>query len=151
MESANISREHIGPPRFALRENTGEPGAVRTKSPRPGPKESDGSGGPALRCRACRFKITDKGARIEVGGKHGHTFFNPHGLVFDIGCFARAPGCGLIGSPTTEFAWFPGHAWRIAMCRGCGVHLGWSFSLASGSSFFFGLILDLLVEESDEK
>ena len=40
------------------------------------------------------------------------------------------------------------YRWRLALCAGCHVHLGWHYS---GGAPFFGLILDRLVEgEADD-
>lgn len=100
---------------------------------------------PFLLCRQCLNPITAKSARIAVDGAHQHTFANPHGVVFDIGCFKTAEGCAVIGRPTDEFTWFAGTTWRIAMCRACMTHMGWLY-IASGGSRFFGLILDHLVD-----
>ncbi|MEC7397534.1 MAG: hypothetical protein VX639_10340 [Pseudomonadota bacterium] len=36
-----------------------------------------------------------------------------------------------------EFSWIDGHAWLIAFCEGCGIHLGWRFK---GERVFFGLV-----------
>jgi hypothetical protein len=106
----------------------------------------DGSGGSRIVCKACGALVTHGRSRMEVGGRHVHVFFNPHGLVFEVGCFSRAR-CGLVGARTNDFTWFPGHGWRIAMCNGCGSHLGWHF--AGDSSGFYGLVLDSLREESE--
>lgn len=149
-QPAIVRRPPLTPGIVVLRERSDQPGAARLESTRTVPRESDGTG-PVLRCRACRFPVTDSGARIEIGGRHGHTFFNPHGLVFDIGCFSRAPGCGVFGKPSTEFTWFSGFAWRLAVCRGCGSHLGWFYSPEYDGSSFFGLIFSLLIEDEGEK
>ncbi len=101
---------------------------------------------PALRCRACGSAITSKDQRIAVNGRHDHVFFNPHGHVFEIGCFARAPGAFSASPPSSEFSWFPGFSWQIAGCAACRAHLGWRFQ-GERSSGFFGLILDRLIEE----
>ena len=80
---------------------------------------------------------------------------NPAGVTFHIGCFASAIGCTIVGPDSLEYPWFPGFAWRYAMCASCGQHLGWNFRRArqpgnrdsagdSGDSFFFGLIVDRL-------
>ena len=95
-------------------------------------------------CRACRQMITSPAERIEMQGAHRHTFANPHGLVFEIGCFRFAAGCGYTGPVTDEFSWFGGYAWRIAMCRFCLNHIGWLFTSPDKTSFN-GLILDRLV------
>ena len=94
-------------------------------------------------CRNCRHNITSSGEMIEVGGRHRHIFNNPHGIVFEIGCFSSADGCARQGKPTSEFTWFGGFAWCFALCSKCHFHLGWHYH--SGKSGFFGLILDHLM------
>ena len=94
-------------------------------------------------CRLCDHPVTRGVDRIEKEGSHQHTFANPHGIVYEIGCFRSAPGCGYSGPATSEFTWFKGYNWRIAMCRACLTHLGWVFN-AAGSDQFYGLILDRL-------
>jgi hypothetical protein len=101
-------------------------------------------GGQPLLCLACGHPITSLRERIAAEGAHQHTFTNPGGYVFRIGCFGRAPGCLQAGQPTLEHTWFPGYAWLYALCGGCRTHLGWVFR--SGQSAFFGLILDRLLE-----
>lgn len=96
-------------------------------------------------CRACLHPIARPADRISVQGRHQHTFANPHGIVFEIGCFQNAPGCGVIGPASEEFTWFPGHRWRVCICAACLAHLGWLFT-ASGGRAFHGLILDRLIE-----
>jgi hypothetical protein len=105
-------------------------------------------GGRLLVCAVCRHGIAPASARTARSGRHAHTFANPHGFVFHIGCFATAPGCRAAGGPSADFTWFPGFAWQIAVCRGCGEHLGWLFR--STAEAFCGLILDRLVEQDDK-
>jgi len=101
----------------------------------------------ALLCAGCRLRVTGSSERIAEGGSHEHTFSNPSGFSFHIGCFRSAPGCEQLGSPTEAWTWFPGHAWRVAVCRGCGAHLGWEYRPRGGGEGFYGLILARLVEE----
>jgi hypothetical protein len=96
-------------------------------------------------CRACQFKITRPEERMIVNGSTQHTFANPHGIVFEITCFRDAEGCGDIGPLSDEFAWFSGYLWRIAICRQCHIHLGWTFMASSGDDRFHGLITDRLL------
>lgn len=125
------------------------------------PKSSDGSPGDQtedeasekssdeeeyIRCRQCRQIITSSAERIPVQGSHHHTFANPHGVVFHIGCFQSVRGCGYVGPATEEFTWFRGYRWRIAVCSMCLTHLGWLF-VSQGGHVFNGLILDRLVED----
>ncbi len=95
-------------------------------------------------CRECLHPVTRERDRTEVHGAHQHTFANPSGIVFTIGCFQFADGCGAAGSPSEEFTWFRGFSWRVAVCTACLAHLGWLFSAASGAAFW-GLILDHLI------
>ena len=97
----------------------------------------------SIRCAHCGHQITSKQNRIEVDGSHQHALFNPAGIVYEISCFSKAPGCLASGPPSDEFAWFKGFTWRFAICSGCFSHLGWIFQ-STGSSFF-GLINKKLV------
>jgi hypothetical protein len=97
-----------------------------------------------LICAACEARITATSARREAAGRHEHVLFNPAGVQFRIGCFSSAPGCGGHGEVSDFFTWFPGYAWQVALCRGCGAHLGWSFR-GEGDAFW-GLVLPRLRE-----
>ena len=96
-------------------------------------------------CRQCRQAITRPVERMAMQGSHQHTFANPHGVVFEIGCFKDVIGCGYAGAATNEFSWFAGYSWRICFCTMCLTHLGWIFS-SKGGDIFHGLILDRLIE-----
>ncbi len=95
-----------------------------------------------LHCSACGGVVTSDGLRIGVGGSHRHTFFNPAGVVFELGCFRRAPGCIRVGEPSGEFSWFAGYVWSLALCLTCNSQLGWFF--AGGDYTFYGLIINRL-------
>jgi hypothetical protein len=94
-----------------------------------------------LVCVACAADVTRASERIVIGGATEHTFVNPGGYVYVIGTFGRASVVSH-GEPSTEWSWFPGHAWCIAGCTRCHVHLGWSFR--GDAAPFYGLILDRL-------
>jgi hypothetical protein len=96
-------------------------------------------------CAQCRAIITSPHERIEVQGAKEHTFFNPYGIIFQIGCFRQARGCGYQGPGNEQFSWFPGYSWRIALCSSCLAHLGWLYSAPDKESFH-GLILDHLIQ-----
>ena len=98
----------------------------------------------AIFCAACNLRITDFESVMEVNGRHEHTFVNPAGVSFHIGCFSSARGCRLEGIPTGNFTWFSGYAWAYALCTSCRVHLGWHYSKGTGEEFY-GLILARLV------
>ncbi|MBH25602.1 MAG: hypothetical protein CMH57_14355 [Myxococcales bacterium] len=94
-----------------------------------------------LVCASCEHPITRSAARIEVQGAHTHTFANPHGRFFQIGCFSEAPGCLELGGSTSDHTWFTGYAWSISHCRRCGAHLGWRYDALEAARTFYGVIL----------
>jgi hypothetical protein len=109
-------------------------------------RDEDSDGGERrVVCASCGHPITLHSERIEVAGAHRHTFANPHGFVYHIGCFATAAGSMSVGSPSMDFPWFAGHAWQVQICGRCGVHIGWAFRSEQRS--FHGLILDKLAED----
>ena len=95
-----------------------------------------------LFCASCRHLVTHQDERIPIQGGHEHTFTNPHGITYHIGCYREAPGCAPVGEAVAEFSWFRGYAWRIALCANCRTHLGWRFQ--SDADYFHGLIVDRL-------
>lgn len=99
-----------------------------------------------IRCRFCGHPITRQAYRIDINGSHHHTFNNPSGYLFEIGCFSSASGCASQGKPTLEFSWFTGYSWCFALCVYCHAHLGWLYQSMSGSRFY-GLILNHLTEK----
>ena len=91
-------------------------------------------------CVYCNSLITNSNFQIKINTSHRHTFPNPHGIVFEIGCFKEAMGCSALKESSNEFSWFSGYNWRIAVCSSCLNHLGWLFT--SNANSFFGLILE---------
>ena len=100
-----------------------------------------------LCCAQCLAPVARERDRCQVAGAHRHVFANPHGHVFEIGCFAQAPGCASLGPATPDFSWFPGTSWQVAVCARCGLHLGWRYTGQADGSFY-GLILPRLVSPS---
>jgi hypothetical protein len=93
-------------------------------------------------CRNCQEPITEPACQMQMDGTFSHTFANPSGQVFEIGCFSAAKGCVAVPPAFAEFSWFSGYRWRIGICRNCRIHLGWVFG--SDQHRFWGLILDRL-------
>lgn len=98
-------------------------------------------------CATCSHVITTAGLKIAVNGNHSHYFTNPHGIDYNVGCFANALGCAISGSPEAADSWFMGYFWRVASCEQCHAHLGWYFTRPSGADYFYGLILDHIQED----
>lgn len=99
-------------------------------------------------CAACSNVITQCRTRITVNGSHDHHFTNPHGFEFHVGCFSEALGCDISGTPEAADTWFMHHFWQLASCASCHVHLGWYFTRPQTATYFYGLILDAIQEES---
>jgi hypothetical protein len=142
--SRMVFMESQGPLRALHDERPAPPGA---DSPEPRAPADQAALAPerAIVCAACGHPVTSSRQRIEVQGAHAHRFMNPAGFLYRVGCFADAVGCAIVGPPSGEYPWFPGHEWRLATCGGCGVQLGWHFR--GETSAFFGLILDRLRED----
>lgn len=144
-ERAMMHGAQVDLPRFLREESQRDVGSPVTTSK----SEDEGALGEDDRrivvCRTCRSLVTSSSFAIVVDGQHQHTFFNPAGMAFEIGCWSNAEGCDAFGQPTSEFTWFAGFDWSYAVCRGCGGLLGWFYS-GSGSGFW-GLITNRLEEE----
>jgi hypothetical protein len=97
-----------------------------------------------LVCSACQHRVADADDRIEISGRHEHTCVNPAGYVYRIACFRIAEGCVGQGEWTDHHTWFAGYFWQIAMCRQCGMHLGWAFT--GDQHEFHGLIVNRITE-----
>jgi hypothetical protein len=95
-------------------------------------------------CASCGAFVADAAARTDINGAHAHTFINPAGLIFRVGCFAEAPGVLAVGEESEHWTWFSGFAWRAALCRSCHEHLGWCY--ANAHQAFVALILDRVIE-----
>jgi len=104
-------------------------------------KEKD----PAIRCIVCKNIITSDTDVISIAGQHRHSFRNPAGFSYEIGCFSSARGCVKLGEPTNEFTWFPGYSWCYSVCSKCYTHIGWYYQ--SADHHFYGLILNRLKKE----
>lgn len=111
------------------------------------PEDPHARGRRSLRCRRCARPIADPDDRVERLGAHEHIFVNPHGHDYRIRLYAQAAGAAAFGPVTAFYSWFPGHPWRVLVCGGCGVHVGWSYGQPQG---FVGLIVDRLVEGPDD-
>ncbi|MCP3889775.1 MAG: hypothetical protein GY702_13005 [Desulfobulbaceae bacterium] len=118
-----------------------------SRSGRPGAKETLERRAKSLKaiyCKMCGTVVTSRDQQLSVNNSHTHTFFNPAGIVFELGCFKKAPGCQIVGDPSSEFTWFAGYLWTLSLCGNCRAHLGWYFE--GKEKTFFALILTNLME-----
>jgi hypothetical protein len=125
-------------------------GDKATKFPEEKPFERESDSEEAILCRQCHQVLTNPSERTSIQGAHRHTFANPHGVVFQIGCFRSVRNCGYVGPATSEWSWFKGYSWRILVCSMCLTHLGWRYA-STGNESFSGLILDRIIESISKK
>lgn len=140
MISTNVGCAHLLREPAEKRDDEKVPELVEEEAEEKAPEEEQ-----YILCRQCHQAITRPADRIAVQGSHKHTFANPHGIVFEIGCFKKVKGIGYAGPASDEFTWFAGYSWKAGFCSMCLTHLGWIFVARSGD-IFNGLILDRLIE-----
>ena len=86
----------------------------------------------------CGAPIAFKRDVFSVAGAAGcnNAYVNPHGVVHQTVTVRGVTNVVVEASlPTLRDTWFPGYAWTITYCKSCGDHLGWRFSLVTGSLF----------------
>lgn len=96
----------------------------------------------AVRCARCGHALTTEKERLDLYGRHAHTFMNPSGVVFDVRLYRDVPGSSVQGMPDSDTSWFPGTAWIYAHCAECKGHVGWRYVDLNDGKTFFGLIAD---------
>lgn len=89
-----------------------------------------------LCCRACG-QVLASGPDRHIESEH--TFRNPAGFSFHVVVPLKVKGLQYEGPAVDRDSWFPGFAWRIALCQACGTHLGWGFE-SRNEPGFTGLI-----------
>lgn len=95
-------------------------------------------------CSACKNVICHKSDVFLMSCSGPQcSFVNSSGYNHDTLTVRKARG--LIqerGRWSSEFTWFPGYAWRIALCDNCSRHIGWSYKSIESDTKpkrFFGL------------
>lgn len=81
-------------------------------------------------------------------GGAGGVFVNPHGWVHEVLVLWGAPGAVPVGPASTAHSWFPGYAWTMGHCGGCGGHVGWAYDAVGEGrtpAHFWGLRVAAIV------
>ena len=102
----------------------------------------------SLVCSKCKGPVTKVSERIEIFGRHDHSFGNL-GYPVELGCFRNADGCLGVQGVSHGYSWFRGYAWQIQVCKSCYTQLGWKYM--SETESFYGLIFNTLREEESEE
>ena len=98
--------------------------------------ELEGEATDVIVCRRCTLDLAFASDRFP-GGRTLHV--NPAGYLHEIITVHEARHLVVTGQPTAEATWFVGYTWDIAVCAGCGAHVGWLFEGARSPPRFYGL------------
>lgn len=84
-----------------------------------------------LSCSSCSAPLSALASLVAMSDEGpGGAYCNPAGLVHDVLTVGEVfpNAVALEGDPSSEFSWFPGFAWTVAVCVRCRQHLGWQFT-----------------------
>lgn len=152
MKARNLARARGDLP-SRRQETEGAPASGRVGANAPGTRQAEESpeADRSFRCRSCGARVARGRDVFGPGGASPvQVFPNPSGQMRRILTVRFASGMTFLGEPTTDFTWFKGYSWTIALCAACGAHLGWRYDRVALEEAwperFFGLLVDALVE-----
>ncbi|CAG9798337.1 unnamed protein product [Chironomus riparius] len=108
-------------------------------------------------CKRCKNKISIYNDIFAVSkGAVNVNYCNPAGYIHETLTVMKTfeSAVKLVDKPSTEFSWFPGYAWQIAICSKCYTHVGWKFAAVNNRNLkprtFFGLSCKSLLVQSQQ-
>lgn len=102
-------------------------------------------------CKRCRTRIASYSDIFAMArGNVNANYCNPAGYIHETLTVHKTidDSARIVDRPSTEFSWFPGYAWQIAVCKKCSSHIGWKFIALEKNlkpKTFFGLSCKSLV------
>lgn len=108
-------------------------------------------------CKRCRTRIACYSDIFAMAkGNVNVNYCNPAGYIHETLTVHKTidDSARIVERPSTEFSWFPGYAWQIAVCNKCSSHIGWKFIAVTKNlkpKTFFGLSCKSLVVSPDVK
>lgn len=108
-------------------------------------------------CKRCRNKIACYADIFAMAkGNVNANYCNPAGYIHETLTVHKTADTAvkMVDRASTEFSWFPGYAWQIAVCRECDTHIGWKFIAVTKNlkpKTFFGLSCKSLVVLPENK
>lgn len=96
-------------------------------------------------CKRCRNKIASYNDIFAMSkGNLAGNYCNPAGYIHETLTVHKILESSLtmVQRPSTNFSWFPGYGWQIAICSKCSAHIGWKFIAVNKNlkpRTFFGL------------
>ena len=109
-------------------------------------------------CKRCKNKIAIYNDIFAMSKDAVNAnYCNPAGYVHEtltVNKTFEASAVELVDRPSTDFSWFPGYAWQIAICSKCFTHVGWKFIAVNNRNLrprtFFGLSCKSLLVQSEQ-
>lgn len=110
-----------------------------------------------FKCKRCRSSIAIYDDIFAMAkGNVNANYCNPAGYIHETLTVHKIleNSLQMVDRASTEFSWFPGYAWQIAICSKCQSHIGWKFIAVVKNlkpKTFFGLSnKSLVVDEKDK-
>lgn len=108
-------------------------------------------------CKRCSTQIASYSDIFAMAkGNVNANYCNPAGYIHETLTVHKTleDSVRIVDRPSTEFSWFPGYAWQIAVCMRCQSHIGWKFIAVTKNlkpKTFFGLSCKSLVVSPEGK
>lgn len=102
-------------------------------------------------CKRCKTRIASYSDIFAMAkGNVNANYCNPAGYIHETLTVNKTveKSVSMVDRPSTDFSWFPGYAWQIAVCSKCSSHIGWKFVAVTKNlkpKAFFGLSCKSLV------
>lgn len=109
-------------------------------------------------CQRCSSQIASYSDIFAMAkGNLNANYCNPAGYIHEtltVHKTIHEEALRIVDRPSSEFSWFPGYAWQIAVCKECSGHIGWKFTALTKHlkpKSFFGLSCKSLVVASQDR
>lgn len=100
-------------------------------------------------CKRCKTQIACYSDIFAMAkGNVNANYCNPAGYIHETLTVKKVldDSLSIVERPSTDFSWFPGYAWQIAICAVCSSHIGWKFTAKNlKPKSFFGLSCKSLI------
>jgi cereblon len=97
-----------------------------------------------FKCKRCNNSIACYGDIFAMAkGNVNANYCNPAGYIHETLTVQKTieNALQMVDRPSTDFSWFPGYSWQIAICSKCSTHVGWKFSAGLIQLFNFTFII----------
>lgn len=107
-------------------------------------------------CKRCRTRLAIYNDIFPMAkGNVNANYCNPAGYIHETLTVHKTldQAVRLVDRPSTEFSWFPGYAWQIAVCNKCSSHIGWKFLAVNRNlrpRTFFGLSCKYMMVSAED-